>query len=106
TAGMGSNLGAPVGYGWAAYHRNMGFQELQNGGKVTVNSAIFATYATDSNCYSAGAGIGNVPLAGSPSPPSGANWGNYLYLGGAGYTCIAGLCTACCVAGDTSCVGL
>jgi hypothetical protein len=98
---MGSGIGAPIGFGASAYHRNVEyFIPGTNGNVTTISTAFFNLEATDQNCYNYGAGLAGLPLAG-PAPGA-SNWNNWLYYGGLGHNCgsfwsgFPGSCDACC----------
>ena len=111
---MGDGFGAPLGYEYAAYHRDIGVALNDGVGPGLVGAgwsypAFSGTpVSTDLNCYSLGYGLANGgpqtvsvtqaslgytflqnPSNNNPTsyvspPPGGSGWENYLYYGGLG----------------------
>ena len=106
---MGSGLGAALGFGYAAYHRNVEVSAVMYPGAFVNPSNFSFEFATDMNCYSLGYGLNGLPQTISLTPQSlhytflqyeagvppsylspnpgvlGTAWGNYFYYGGLGY---------------------
>jgi hypothetical protein len=109
TLEMGSGLGAALGFGYAAYHRNVEVSAVMYPGAFVNPSNFSFEFATDMNCYSLGYGLNGLPQTISLTPQSlhytflqyeagvppsylspnpgvlGTAWGNYFYYGGLGY---------------------
>jgi hypothetical protein len=113
---MGSSIGAPLGYSWAAYHRSI---ELYSGEPGGYGFPPFSkVFATDMNCYNYGFGLADggrqsvsltqqslgyrfLQYDGGPtsylSPaPGHTDWQNYLYYGGLGFAGSNGVFDFCC----------